>query len=439
MGGCRRVGAPVKLVAMGSRPLGRGRAGPLPRPLPLVALGIGAALCVPSLAAAGPLARSLDYLSARQDRREGGFAARAGTDHAYTAWAVLAVAAAGEDTALWQRGRASLREALRRPLDDPTLSDVQRAAVAAAAAGIDPRAVGGRNLVREVLRAQRSDGTIGPDSSTTAWGVLALSAGGLGPGSQAVRNARVALEKVQRPDGGWSLTAEDPRSGLNTTAVAIQALVAAGHDPVTSARLRRARLFLLSAQNSDGGFPPVARAPSTALTTAWVAVAIRAFGDRSSRAPWDQAGGPLAYLERLQLPDGGLRNASESPAPSVWATSQAALAFSGKYLPYSRRVERPVPLRAPRVVSRRPASGGRLKGALIVRYRDDAGGTGVDPRAVRLRVDGRDLTARASVTPFQLKLPRAFVRPGPNTIRLALVDRAGNGRSVRWRVVATGR
>lgn len=420
---------------MRSRFMGRGSA----RPLPVLVLALGAALCLPAAAQAGPLAQALDYLAARQDPVGGGFAAGAGTDPAYTAWAALAVSASGEDTARWHRGRASLRAALARPPAGVALPDAERAAVAIATAGMDPRVATGRNLVREVLRAQRPDGTIGADSSTTAWGILALVAGGLGPGSRAIRTACDALERVQRRDGGWSLTEDDPRSGPNTTAAAIQALVAAGRDPETSAALRRARLFLLSVQNPDGGFPPVDGGPSTALTTAWVALSIRSLGERSSRAPWDRAGGPLALLRALQLPDGGVRNATSSTGPSVWATSQAALAFSGTYIPHRRRVARPVPARAPRVVARLPQGGRPLTGPLLVRYADDAGGTGVDPRSVRLFVDGRDLTGRAAVTPYRLELPRPLVPAGRPTIRLSLADRAGNGRSVQWSIVAPGR
>lgn len=75
----------------------------------------------------------------------------------------------------------------------------------------------------------------------------------------------------------------------------------------------------------------------------------------------------------------------------------------------------------------------------MVRYRDDDGGTGVDPHAVRVQVAGRDVTGRAVVTPNQLLLPRGLVPPGRPMIRLSLADRAGNGRSVRWRVDQPGR
>lgn len=310
---------------------------------PLVLAGLGVALATPPAALAGPLAESLDYLAAHQDPVGGGFAAGAGTEPGYTAWGALAVAAAGEDAALWRAGRTSLRQAVLRPLVRPSLGDIERTAVAAAAVGADPRAAGGRNLLRDVLAAQRSDGTIGGDSQTTAWGVLALTAGGMSPGSRATRAAAQALARIQRADGGWSLTGEDPASGPITTAAAIQALVAAGHDPRRSFALTRARAFLITSQNGDGGFGPVVGAPSTSLTTAWVALSVRALDERPSQAPWNRGGGPLRFLARLQGADGGVRNAAASGTASTWATAETALAFTGQFLPVARTVARPTP------------------------------------------------------------------------------------------------
>lgn len=324
----------------------------------LVALVAGLA-AVPA-AVAGPLARALDHLAARQDPRGGGFALGAGTDPTYTAWAALAVTAAGERAERWSRGGPSLRAALARPLRDAGLGEVERVTVAMGAVGLDPRVDAGSNLVRRILRAQDGDGTIGRDPSTTAWGILALRASGLAADSRAVVAARGALERAQRPDGGWSIADQVPRSGPNTTAEAVQALVAAGRSPIFSASLRRARQFLLGAQNRDGGFPAVAGGESTALTTAWVALSIRALDERSSRPPWNRGGGPLALLARLQRPDGGVRNSAVSTTPSIWATSQAALAFAGRPLPVGPR-RGAGRARAPR--SDRTLLGGALSGS----------------------------------------------------------------------------
>lgn len=399
---------------------------------------LAVALAAASPVAAAPLGRALDHLAARQDRFGGGLSARTGTDALHTGWGALAVVAAGEDPRRWRRGGPSLRAAVARPLRRPLLGDIQRTAVAAAAAGLDPRRVGGRDLVRIVLRAQGADGVVGDGPATTAWAILALRAAGLPAGARPIRAAAAALERAQRGDGGWSITPEAPGSGPNTAAAAVQALVAAGRTR-RAPSLRRARSFLRRAQNADGGFSAVVGGQSTALTTGWVVLAIRALGERPGRAPWRRGGGPLALLRALQLPDGGVRNARDSAASSTWATAQSALAFAGRPLPLRPRFTRPTPLRAPRVVALDPARGARVAGALVVRYRDDRDGTGIDPAAVRLRIGGRDLTARARVTPTWLRLPSSLVPSGAVSVELLLADRAGNRRVTRWSVIGPGR
>ncbi len=419
---------------MGARAPGAGRRGRTP---PLIALAACAVLALPATALAGPLAQALDHLAARQDPDDGGFGADGGTDPTYTSWAALSVAAAREDPAAWRAGRRSLRDAVAQAADRNGIGGTARLAVAASALGLDPRDTGGHNLVRAVLMAQAPDGAIGPDAATTAWGVMALTAAGLGPGSRSVADGAAALERMQRPDGGWSILEDGGASTPITTADAIQALVAAGRVP-GAASLRRARAYLLSVQNADGGFPTVAKGPSTALTTAWVTLAIRALGERSSRPPWgDRSGGPLALLARLQGSDGGVRNAAGSTSSSVWATSQAALAFAGKPLPLvpPAPAAATTPDRAPRVLERSPGPGGRITGPLVVRYADDEGGTGVDPDSVRLHVEGRDVTLMARVTPREVVLSALAIPSGTVRVRLTVADRAGNVTIVRWRVV----
>lgn len=304
------------------------RTGRFRRPSALLAASLVAMCALAGPAAAGTLGRALDHLAAVQDPRGGGFAEGRGTDPTTTGWAALAIAAAPGP---WEGEEAPLRRALVRTLGT-TLADAEHGAVALAAWNVDPRAVAGRDLVREILAAQRSDGTIGGDTSTTAWGILALRAGRLSQRAGAVMRARDALERAQRGDGGWALAGGSPGSGPNTTADAVQALVAAGRT-AGAPSLARARRFLVGAQNADGGFPAVVGGTSTALTTAWVALSLRALGERGNRPPWNRAGGPRAFLARLQRADGSVRNTPTAAASSVWATSQTALAFAGRPLP----------------------------------------------------------------------------------------------------------
>ncbi len=400
----------------------------------------GIALLAPVPALGGPLDRALDHLAARQDPARGGLGDDAGTDPGSTTWAALAVAAAREDPGAWSAGGPSLRDAVLAAGDRPGAGENARLVVALVALGRDPRSAGGRNPLRAVLAARRADGSIGGDISTTAWGVMALTAAGLRPGSRVVAAARAALERAQRADGGWSPLGEVGASDPITTADAVQALVAAGHRPGTSPVLRRARAQLLGAQNPDGGFPAVVGGESTALTSAWVTLAIRALGERPSRPPWgSRSGGPLALITRLQEADGGVRNSSASAGTSVRATTQAALALTGRSLPFAPGPRIRTPSRAPRVVTRDPLGGGRVGRELVAWVEDDPGATGVDPAAVRLVVRGRDLTARADVTGARIALPGALVPAGPARVRLVLVDRAGNAATIRWRVVGADR
>jgi hypothetical protein len=80
-----------------------------------------------------------------------------------------------------------------------------------------------------------------------------------------------------------------------------------------------------------------------------------------------------------------------------------------------------------------------VQGPLVVRYRDDAGGTGVDPDRVRLVVAGVDVTSRAIVTSVAVQLAATAVPPGSVPVGLLIADRAGNARILRWRVVGRGR
>ena len=73
-------------------------------------------------------------------------------------------------------------------------------------------------------------------------------------------------------------------------------------------------------------------------------------------------------------------------------------------------------------------------GGLVVRYRDDQGGTGVDPASVHVSVGGRDVTDEARVTARILELPSRRVPAGRSTVALTISDRAGNARSVQWKV-----
>src|SRR5690606_27934007 len=82
-----------------------------------------------------------------------------------------------------------------------------------------------------------------------AFAILALHAAAVDVPAQAVH----VLVGLQEDDGGWSFVANS-QSDTNTTATAIQALLAGGRE-ATSESITDALDFLRTQQTSDGGFP----------------------------------------------------------------------------------------------------------------------------------------------------------------------------------------
>ena len=119
---------------------------------------------------------------------------------------------------------------------------------------------------------------------------------------------------------------------------------------------------------------------------------------------------------------------------SVLATALTALAFAGRPLPLESTASAVVVSHGPRVIRRSPVDGGHPGEVVLVAYRDNPGGTGVDPGQVRFVVGGRDVTAAARVTSLGLQVATNRVGPRPATAVLLLTDRAGNSSRTVWTI-----
>lgn len=89
--------------------------------------------------------------------------------------------------------------------------------------------------------------------------------------------------------------------------------------------------------------------------------------------------------------------------------------------------------RAPRIFSLAPGNGDRIsqQGRAHIYARLDDQGSGVDPDSVRLRVDGRDVTANTRVSPEEVRYGENLPR-GRHTAELVVRDRAGNAARTVW-------
>jgi Prenyltransferase and squalene oxidase repeat len=206
--------------------------------------------------------------------------------------------------------------------------------LAAVTGGRDPRDFAGLDLVAAMTAPLATPvpdaiaGIYGDDLYDHALVLIALTAAGETIPEEAWQPVRVAQGK----DGGWAFDGSTAPGAAdsNTTALAIQALVAGGYgdDPMVD----RALAFLSSLRAPDGGFaygpadPLVADANSTAL----VLQALLAAGHDPASPEWGNA--PLA-LALFQTPSGGLRYMVADEEPNLLATVQAIPAMEGLSLP----------------------------------------------------------------------------------------------------------
>jgi len=282
------------------------------------------ALLMPSPAGAASAAERAERYLLRAQNLDGGFGAatRQRSAPLYTGWAGLGLAAAGRNPRdVARRGGRSVIASLRggRGLDD--IGEVERTVLLLRAAGVDPRRFGGRDLIAEIERRRRPDGSISGFVSYTAFGVLALRAAGEPVGGGALG----WLRGSQNADGGFGVA---PSSGSDSdmTGAVLQALAATGRRRGHAAR--RAAAWLARAQNADGGFSLTPGRASNAQSTAYAVqglVAVRARSAAVRRA--------LRYLARLVRRDGSVAYSSVSTQTPVWVTAQALMALHRAPLP----------------------------------------------------------------------------------------------------------
>ncbi len=313
---------------------------------------LGLLLAFPLVAgAATPGERAERYLL-RAQNADGGFGAAPdqASSPLYSGWAGLGLAAVGRNPLDVARGRGrSLGGYVKRSL--PGLRDIgeiERTGLVLRAAGLDPRSYGGRDLLAEIRRKRRPNGSIAGFVSYTAFGVLALRAAGESAGSATVR----WLLGTQNGDGGFGVA---PSSGSDSdmTGAVLQALAVTGR--ARSAAARRAVAYLRAGQGADGGFGPGAGRSSNAQSTAYAVqglVAVDAAPGSVARA--------LAYLVRLQRRDGSVAYSSSSSQTPVWVTAQALAALRRVALPVgavprARRPAREEDAPAPAAAASTPA------------------------------------------------------------------------------------
>jgi hypothetical protein len=408
--------------------------------------------------------KALDFLHAHQQSTGGFIDASTADSPNTTPWAILAIAAAREDAKAWNVSG-------KDPVDYLQSINLENAArtgefanppvyyaktiLAFRAAVSSPTVIFNAGTPKisllDKLKAYRyeADGHFSPDTSgdrklydisSTAWALLALVAANQSLDGELVSDARGWLAAAQNDDGGWatqteSSTSTDAASTVDQTAIAIQALIAAGTSP-SSSTIQRGLGYLQAAQRADAGFPSfLADVRSYAESTAWAIQAIYAADQRPTDAGWLKSGrSPVDYLIALRQPNGSfVHRAGVAGAMPVMTTAQCTIALSAKPFPFYLPDK---PLKSgylPTITSFKPGNGAVFSSTNDVRvtaeYKDNNYGTGIKTSAVRVKVDGVNKTKQAKVYSSNLSLVLADLSYGQHMIEVDVADKAGNRRT----------
>ncbi|MEO8093020.1 MAG: prenyltransferase/squalene oxidase repeat-containing protein, partial [bacterium] len=295
-------------------------------PVVLIAIVSAATITTAPRAEAGAPTDARIYLE-RQQNSDGGFGATptASSNVDMTAWAMLGMEASRRNPLDLRRGGRSPLDFLRSHASEiRSVADLEKTVLALAGAGAGPRSFDGRDLVAKLRSYRAGNGSFSGYVDLTAFGVLALRAGGT-PAGALERSGRW-LRNAQNGDGGWGLKPGQP-STPDSTGSALQALAVAGRGPALSKGVG----FLRRAQSSDGGWA-LYGGGTNSQSTAWGIQGLIAAGtDPASVTSGGRS--PLSYIAARQAGDGHYRYSASSDQTPIWVTSQALMAVEREPFP----------------------------------------------------------------------------------------------------------
>jgi prenyltransferase beta subunit len=269
------------------------------------------------------------YLLSAQNS-DGGFGTSPGSSSSpvYSGWVALGLAAAGHNPKDVSRSGTSLLAYIRATADSATdPGAIERTILVAGAAGVSASSFGGRDLIGRLESDIRTNGSVDDQVNLTSFAVLALRADGVTPSARTI----AWLVRQQDHDGGFNFATAGGSSDVDDTGAALEALAGAGGS-ARRAR-RRAVAFIEREQNRDGGFPSEPRADSNAQSTAWAIQGLLAVGVDPRSVHRAGSPSPQQFLSSLIAGDGHIRYSRSSDQTPVWVTGEALMALAGKPLP----------------------------------------------------------------------------------------------------------
>ena len=228
------------------------------------------------------------------------------TDWGLTVDALLALASAGvggDQIAATAAKLAASGDAYVGPSAQASANAVKiaKTAFGLEVAGLDPTHFGKRDLLAELRGTVGSSGAIGAPATavTQSYGLLALARSGGGAPAIAISWLQ-AQQCASGPNAGaygWSASCDS--ADADTTALAAQALLAAGV-PASDPSVRAAKAWLISAQEAGGGIASSMGGVNT-NTTGIAAQLLRGVADTSDTAAQHTLTAAVGYVGGLQV------------------------------------------------------------------------------------------------------------------------------------------
>lgn len=253
-----------------------------------------------------------------------------------TSWVVLGLEAHGRNPAdVSSAGRSAL-DYLRANVGELESSgELARTILMLEGAGVDPRSFGGRNVVEALLNRRRDNGSYEGWPNSTAFAVIALRAAGA---SGSLGASTSWLSKVQNDDGGWGDVPGSPSTADGTAAV-MQAMP-------DSEPAQHGLAYLRNHQRSSGGFALGGSGAVNSQSTAWAVQGMLAVGADPNKNKRGGTGA-LDYLAARQADDGHYAYSSSSDQTPVWVTGEVLAAVAGEAFPVPRVPREPEPTPVP--------------------------------------------------------------------------------------------
>jgi len=274
--------------------------------------------------------RALTWMNERQNT-DGSWSFWGVPDPGATCDAVLAYAAASFDPDTVETSDVSAMDYLSATASSYVTKSADSAgklAIAVAAAGQDSHDFGGVNIVHVLTSTWYSPtlGAFGVSTNTyhQAFAILGLAAAG----ETIPVSATQTLTGLQQPNGGWSYDLGYVWTTPDNTGLVLQALIAAGV-PTTDASVVNGISFLRNQQSAQGGW-------GDANTTAFAMQGLLAAGE-DLVTDWLKDGrSPYEALVADQKIDGPFTSVWFGTTDNDYATWQAVPALLGVYYPFTR-------------------------------------------------------------------------------------------------------